>query len=518
MSTSRYITGLHDPGGEHLLQGRGWIVFTETVDSQPGDYRRYIDQGLGVIVRLNNGYSPAGTIPTPDRYAEFAQKCARWVAASHGIEWLTIGNEIAHHHEWPTDQPISLATYLDCYKQVYAAIKSVAPHVKIAPQAPAPWNASTPDAPDWILQLRHMLLALGNKVDWINLHAYTRGYDAGCFNTGARMNPPWNSRYSGWETLYEFMDAIPATMRHLPAMITEANGNASWSQYRQGWVQELYQQIENWNARPGAQQIRSACLFRWAPHNTQWDMSQCSQAHDDLRAAVAQGYQWRDVQPQVLPAPQVTNWYGYVTASPFLRLRAEPNTAATVLAEVPTGAQVVVSGERDGWLQATYNGLSGWMAKTWVSSEKPIINDGSTVDQRSDWEKAIDFVLRWEGGYVNHSADPGGETNFGISKNSYPDLDIRNLTKEQAVAIYERDYWQRSGADKMSWPLCLIHLDSAVNAGVGKAQKWLAESGGDATKYMALRLDFYTRLNTWQHFGLAWSRRVADLMKEAAKQ
>lgn len=51
MSTSRFLYGIHDPGGEHLLGGRGWIVFTETVDSQPGDYRRYVDQGLGVIVR-----------------------------------------------------------------------------------------------------------------------------------------------------------------------------------------------------------------------------------------------------------------------------------------------------------------------------------------------------------------------------------------------------------------------------------------------------------------------------------
>lgn len=380
---SKFIYGIHDPGGEHLLGGRGWIMFTETADGQPGDYRRYADQGLGVIVRLNNGYHPAGTIPTPDRYAEVARQFAGWVAASHGIEWLALGNEIAHYHEWPTGRPISLATYLDFYKIAYEAIKAVAPHVKIAPQAVAPWNASTPDAPDWILQLRHMLLALGGMVDWNNLHAYTRNYDAGSFTTGSRMDAPWNSRYSGWETLYEFMDAIPVTMRHLPVMITEANGNASWSQYRAGWIQELYQQIENWNAKPGAQQIRAACLFRWAPHDAQWDMSQCSQAHDDLRTAVAQGYQWRDAQPQVLPTPQVTNWYGYVTASPYLRLRAEPNTAAAVLAEVPTGAQIVVSGERDSWLQASYNGLHGWMAKTWVSDQVPVINDKSTVDQRN---------------------------------------------------------------------------------------------------------------------------------------
>lgn len=88
------------------------------------------------------------------------------------------------------------------------------------------------------------------------------------------------------------------------------------------------------------------------------------------------------VQPQVLPAPQVTNWYGYVTAPLYLRLRAEPNVNATVVAEVPTGAQVVVSGANGGWLQVAYGALSGWMAATWVSQQAPV-NDDSTVDQRS---------------------------------------------------------------------------------------------------------------------------------------
>lgn len=55
---------------------------------------------------------------------------------------------------------------------------------------------------------------------------------------------------------------------------------------------------------------------------------------------------------------------------------------------------------------------------------------------------AITFVLQHEGGYSNDPNDPGGETNFGISKRSYPDVDIKNLTREQAIAIYERDYWK----------------------------------------------------------------------------
>ncbi len=56
---------------------------------------------------------------------------------------------------------------------------------------------------------------------------------------------------------------------------------------------------------------------------------------------------------------------------------------------------------------------------------------------------AVEMVLRHEGGYVNDPADPGGETKFGISKRQYPDLDIASLTREQAIEIYRRDWWER---------------------------------------------------------------------------
>jgi lysozyme family protein len=53
--------------------------------------------------------------------------------------------------------------------------------------------------------------------------------------------------------------------------------------------------------------------------------------------------------------------------------------------------------------------------------------------------EAVAHLLHDEGGYVDNPADPGGETNFGISKQSYPDVDIKNLTAEQATEIYYRD-------------------------------------------------------------------------------
>jgi lysozyme family protein len=59
----------------------------------------------------------------------------------------------------------------------------------------------------------------------------------------------------------------------------------------------------------------------------------------------------------------------------------------------------------------------------------------------ADFHAAIQTVLDHEGGYSNDPSDRGGETKYGISKTSYPDLDIKNLTREEAIAIYERDFW-----------------------------------------------------------------------------
>ena len=57
------------------------------------------------------------------------------------------------------------------------------------------------------------------------------------------------------------------------------------------------------------------------------------------------------------------------------------------------------------------------------------------------FESAFDEVVMLEGGYVNHPLDRGGKTKYGISQRAYPDLDILNLTLEDARKIYKRDYW-----------------------------------------------------------------------------
>ncbi len=65
------------------------------------------------------------------------------------------------------------------------------------------------------------------------------------------------------------------------------------------------------------------------------------------------------------------------------------------------------------------------------------------MNQVDLFNRCIKVILKNEGGYVNHSSDPGGETNMGITKLFYPDLDIRNLTQNQVIQIYHSDYWNK---------------------------------------------------------------------------
>ena len=130
-----------------------------------------------------------------------------------------------------------------------------------------------------------------------------------------------------------------------------------------------------------------------------------------------------------------------------------------------------------------------------------------------NWLRSIEFVLRWEGGYANDVRDPGGETMYGLSRRSYPDLDFSALTVDQAKMIYFRDYWKAAGCHELPWPVCLAHFDAAVNCGVGCAGNLLRQTR-DATRYMGLRLILYSGFNGWERYGRAWARRMGDLLIE----
>lgn len=157
----------------------------------------------------------------------------------------------------------------------------------------------------------------------------------------------------------------------------------------------------------------------------------------------------------------------------------------------------------------------------------------------SQFDAIIDRILAHEGGYVNHPSDPGGETQWGISKRSYPSLNIRTLTRKDAIEIYRRDFWARVQGDRLPKAFAFQALDAAVNHGIGNAVRWMQKSVGVAEDgvigprtiaaigghnpadlvltFNAIRLEFYAGLSTFAQFGKGWVRRVAGNLRYAAQ-
>lgn len=145
------------------------------------------------------------------------------------------------------------------------------------------------------------------------------------------------------------------------------------------------------------------------------------------------------------------------------------------------------------------------------------------------FEQAVAFLFEQEGGYVNDPSDPGGVTKFGISKRSYPGVDIDALTKEGAAEIYKRDYWDICRCEELPHGLDLLVFDTAVNQGAATSIKLLqralnvTDDGimGRGTlaaanhavngieEFLARRM-FQYAINPQVHrFGLGWYRRVS---------
>ncbi len=89
------------------------------------------------------------------------------------------------------------------------------------------------------------------------------------------------------------------------------------------------------------------------------------------------------------------------------------------------------------------------------------------------FEAAVTNLLKFEGGYVNDPVDPGGETNFGITKRTYPNINIRALKVEDAKQIYYTDWWVKNGLEQLPPMTGSKVLDMGVNMGMFHAVKIL---------------------------------------------
>jgi lysozyme family protein len=105
----------------------------------------------------------------------------------------------------------------------------------------------------------------------------------------------------------------------------------------------------------------------------------------------------------------------------------------------------------------------------------------------SAFNQALQFVLRWEGSFVDDPDDPGGRTNRGVTQKVYDDWrsckgltrrDVKLLEDAELESIYNGNYWLPPRCDLLPTPLDLVQFDTAVNMGVGRAVRFLQASAG----------------------------------------
>lgn len=156
-----------------------------------------------------------------------------------------------------------------------------------------------------------------------------------------------------------------------------------------------------------------------------------------------------------------------------------------------------------------------------------------------DFDAAFHHLLGHEGGYVNHPDDPGGETNWGVTKvvaraHGYQGL-MKDMPVDVAKAIYKKSYWTPVRADELPPAIRYAVFDAAVNSGVGTSVRWLQQSVGATPdgvlgpktlaainevnpdgllrKMLGRRLRAMTDMKGWPSFSAGWARRVATLLE-----
>jgi lysozyme family protein len=163
---------------------------------------------------------------------------------------------------------------------------------------------------------------------------------------------------------------------------------------------------------------------------------------------------------------------------------------------------------------------------------------------KENFAEALQRVLKHEGGFVNHPADPGGMTNLGVTKRVWEEWighpateqTMRSLTPARVAPLYKRKYWDKIRGDDLPDGVDYVVFDAAVNSGPGRAAKWLqacvgvevdgeigpktlaavaAFKGDLVDDYSKRRLSFLMDLPHWATFGKGWSRRVAEVQSDS---
>ena len=149
----------------------------------------------------------------------------------------------------------------------------------------------------------------------------------------------------------------------------------------------------------------------------------------------------------------------------------------------------------------------------------------------TEFEKAMQFVLKWEGGYVNDPTDSGGQTKYGISDrgdgvvDGHADLDgdkigdvpIKDMTLADALQAYKTRYWDFYKLYNFPSPLCIAMFDAFVQHNPKRVAEWIPKDYSNWKGFNESRRLFYLRLiekNPSQNrFKRGWMNRLNDLDK-----
>lgn len=164
----------------------------------------------------------------------------------------------------------------------------------------------------------------------------------------------------------------------------------------------------------------------------------------------------------------------------------------------------------------------------------------------SNFKTALQRVLKHEGGYVNNPHDKGGETNYGITIGTARQFgyqgSMRNIPMSVVEEIYKARFWDALNCDefaeKYGFAFAFQLFDAGVNHGVGNAKRMLQRAVGVVDDGMvgaitlqaidnhaplltdlfnAERIQFYTKIASFSHFGRGWMRRMSDNLRFVAE-
>lgn len=158
---------------------------------------------------------------------------------------------------------------------------------------------------------------------------------------------------------------------------------------------------------------------------------------------------------------------------------------------------------------------------------------------KDNFDSSLEHTLKFEGGWVNNPADPGGETNLGVTKIvweawvGHPVETMKGLTPADVAPMYRKKYWDAVHGDDLPTGVDYLAFDFAVNAGPGRSVKTLQQALGVTAdgaigpgtmaaiqaadpkqlieKFSAEKEAFYRSLPTFATFGHGWLNRVAGV-------